>query len=71
MSKQHGFGAAIPKDQWIARTVTQDPNPRIPFSYGPKHSPDTFPSIQKWEKIGWSFAIGFWVAFLLLCKAPW
>ena len=26
------FGAAIPQDQWIQRTATTDPNPRMPFS---------------------------------------
>ena len=34
MNKQPKFGAAIPQDKWIQRTVTTDPNPRIPFSNG-------------------------------------
>ena len=32
MNKQPKFGAAIPKDEWIQRTATTDPNPRIQFS---------------------------------------
>ena len=32
MNKQPKFGAAIPNDEWIQRTDTTDPNPRIPFS---------------------------------------
>ena len=32
MTNEPKFGAAIPQDQWIQRTATTDPNPRMPFS---------------------------------------
>ena len=32
MTNEPKFGAAIPKDEWIQRTATTDPNPRMPFS---------------------------------------
>ena len=56
--KEPRLGAAIPQDRWIQRTLTEDPNPRIPFSNGPANSPDTFPPMQPWEKIAWSTLTG-------------
>jgi hypothetical protein len=66
MSKLYGFGAAIPRDQWIQRTVTTDPAPHIPFTNGIAYSPDTYPPMQKWEKVAWSFVAGFCGTVLVL-----
>jgi len=67
------ISTTLPPDQWIQRTLSQDPNPRIPFTHGPA-SPDTFPPMQPWEKIAWSMIAGLVfgiVAFGDLLGLPW
>lgn len=50
MTKKPRFGAAIPQDEWIQRTVTTDPNPRMPFSNGIAGSTGTEPTMTKTER---------------------
>lgn len=68
MQQKIGFGTAL-TDGGFQYMATQDPNPRIPFTHG--FGPGTEPRMKKWEKIGWSFAIGFWAAFVMFCSVPW
>jgi hypothetical protein len=45
MKNQPRFGAAIPKDQWIQRTINYDPHPTVPWAHwGPQPMP-------RWQKI--------------------
>lgn len=63
MKQKIGFGTGLPNGGWTYM-ATQDPAPRIPFTHGMINSPDTMPRLQKWEKISWSFAIGFWLTVI-------
>lgn len=66
MKNEPKFGAALSKDQWIQRTVTTDPAPRMPFSNGPAGSPNTMPSMSRTERFLYSVAWGFAIGVLLM-----
>jgi len=51
MSKLHGFGSAITKDQWIQRTVNQSPRGHW-VEYAT-------PPMQTWEFVAWAICVGF------------
>ena len=59
MTKEPSFGAAIPKDQWIQRTATTDPNPRIPFCNGIVGAPGTEPTMTRTERFVCGLVFGF------------
>lgn len=60
------FGAAIPREQWIQRTVSTDPFPRLPFSNGLAHSPATEPQMSGLAAFGYAVAWGFALGVLVL-----
>ena len=63
MKKLHGFGAAIPKDQWIQRTVNQSPR-----GYWVEY---TTPPMQPWEFVAWAICIGFFLGLVAFSNTPW
>jgi len=69
MTKKPRFGAAIPQDEWIQRTVTTDPNPRMPFSNGIAGSPGTEPTMTKTERFLCGLVFGFAIGVIFL--VPW
>lgn len=65
MKNEPKFGAAIPQDQWIQRTTTRDPAPRIPFS-NRIAGMDTEPAMSVWERFFYAVAWGFALGVLLM-----
>lgn len=63
MSKLQGFGAAIPKEQWIQRTVNQSPR-----GYWVEYA--TQP-MQPWEFVAWAICVGIFAGLIAFGGALW
>lgn len=63
--QQPVIGSALPDSEKVVRFARKDPNPHIPFV------DPSFPKMQRWEKIAWAAAVGFWLTILFLNPFGW